>query len=400
MSADQAQDEKRDDKSEHGRRAVVRTLLGGGAVAALAAGARPAAAATPPAAPAPARRQAPYDPFAADTFQPSGRVREYWVQADSFQHNPVPSGYDAMMGRHIPADKLTFWAVGFRAYAPDWDHPLDADLGPDGLGANQGIPGPVLRAEVGDLIRVHFRNNDDHYRWPHSMHPHGVLYDRENDGGWLADDPDRPGAAVPFGETYTYTWACPPSSVGTWPYHDHSMPQSIPGPAAASSAPAHKEYGLDESQRLSPGDPVMEIGAELGLFGVVAVTDENTPQVDREFVLFLHDTYKADIPSLGQNLNLFNGGAYLGNTPTFTAKAGDRVRWRIASLGQEFHVFHLHGHRWRSGPNSPDWVDSQLIGPSTTLTIEYLEDNPGDWLYHCHVIHHMMGGMVGRYQVT
>ena len=33
------------------------------------------------------------------------------------------------------------------------------------------------------------------------------------------------------------------------------------------------------------------------------------------------------------------------------------------------------------------------------LTVEYTEDNPGDWLYHCHVTDHMAGGMVGRYTV-
>ncbi|NUR62723.1 MAG: multicopper oxidase domain-containing protein [Catenulispora sp.] len=55
----------------------------------------------------------------------------------------------------------------------------------------------------------------------------------------------------------------------------------------------------------------MEVGAELGLLGLIAITDHGTPKVDREFFL--------------------------------------------------------------------------------------TEDNPGDWLYHCHVTDHMMGGMVGRY---
>jgi FtsP/CotA-like multicopper oxidase with cupredoxin domain len=45
-------------------------------------------------------------------------------------------------------------------------------------------------------------------------------------------------------------------------------------------------------------------------------------------------------------------------------------------------------------------VDSQILGPSTTLTVEYTEDNPGDWLYHCHVTDHMSGGMVGWYKVS
>jgi FtsP/CotA-like multicopper oxidase with cupredoxin domain len=66
----------------------------------------------------------------------------------------------------------------------------------------------------------------------------------------------------------------------------------------------------------------------------------------------------------------------------------------VAALGKEFHVFHLHGHRWWDGVR---WTDSQILGPSMALTVEYTEDNPGDWLYHCHVTDHMMGGMVGRY---
>ncbi|MDJ0346085.1 multicopper oxidase domain-containing protein [Streptomyces sp. H10-C2] len=319
-------------------------------------------------------------------------MREFWIQADSFEHNAVPNGYDGMMGRRFSPDQTTFWAIGFRAYTPSWGRPLDADLGTDGIGTNAGIPGPVLRAEVGDTIRVHFRNNDEHYRWPHSIHPHGVQYDRDNDGGWLADDPRHPGTAIPFGGTYTYTWHCQGSSVGTWLYHDHSVPQAIPAPAGAAS-----KGGTADT--MGSAEAVMEIGAELGMLGILVVTDENTPPVDREFTLFLHDAYTDDVPSLAQDLDMFNGGAFLDNTPTFTARVGDRVRWRIAALGKEFHVFHIHGHRWESNQGYQGWVDSQILGPSTTLTVEYTEDNPGDWIYHCHVTDHMTGGMVGRYRV-
>jgi manganese oxidase len=40
-----------------------------------------------------------------------------------------------------------------------------------------------------------------------------------------------------------------------------------------------------------------------------------------------------------------------------------------------------------------------VLGPSTALTVEYTEDNPGEWLYHCHVTDHMEGGMMGLYRV-
>jgi hypothetical protein len=94
-----------------------------------------------------------------------------------------------------------------------------------GIGASSGIPGLVLRAQVGDALVVHFRNHDDHYLWPHSMHPHGVRYAPDSDGAYLASSPDKPGTAVPYGGTYTYTctWTYPSSSAGTWLYHDHSQ---------------------------------------------------------------------------------------------------------------------------------------------------------------------------------
>ncbi len=407
------------------RRSLLRALTGGGA-AALALSAVPAAeAAVPAGGPAAAApRSAAFDPFAPDDFTPSGRVREFWIQADSFAHNAVPNGRDGMTGMTFAAGGTTYQAIGYRAYTANWGEPLPADLGPKGIGPNSGIPGPILRAEVGDEIRVHFRNNDSHYQWPHSVHPHGVRYAPDSDGGWMDDAPDRPGTAVPYQGTYTYTWLCVPGSVGSWPYHDHAAPQSIPRTADGSAGTGSSGGGTGSSGGTGgtsgsgsggPGDgsgsdatsaghgpggtgmKVMEIGAQLGMFGMLAVTDAGTPEVDQEFVLFFHDVSAGVVPSLQHELALCNGGAFVDNAPTFTARAGDRVRWRVATLGDDFHVFHVHGHRWRTADG---WTDSQLLGPSTTLTIEYLEDNPGDWIYHCHVAMHMMHGMAGRYRVT
>ena len=72
------------------------------------------------------------------------------------------------------------------------------------------------------------RNNDKHYKQPHSLHPHGVRYAPESDGSWTASD-TKPGSAMAFGESYTYSYQALPSSLGTWIYHDHSVPFRIPG---------------------------------------------------------------------------------------------------------------------------------------------------------------------------
>lgn len=409
------------------RRSLLRALTGGGAAALALSAGPPASAASRAAAPAAAQPagSTAFDPFAPDDFTPNGRVREFWIQADSFSHNAVPNGRDGMTGMTFTADETTYQAIGFRAYTENWGEPLPADLGPRGIGPNSGIPGPVLRAEVGDMVKVHFRNNDAYYQWPHSVHPHGVRYDPDSDGGWMADAPDRPGTAVPYQGTYTYTWLCVPGSVGSWPYHDHAAPQSIPrtaggsdgtgssGGTGGSSGSGSSGSGGGTSASggsgsgsgtTSPthgpggsGMKVMEIGAQLGMFGMIAVTDADTPEADEEFVLFFHDVSAGVVPSLKHDLALCNGGAFVDNAPTYSARTGDRVRWRVATLGDDFHVFHIHGHRWHAADG---WTDSQLLGPSTTLTVEYLEDNPGDWIYHCHVAIHMMHGMAGRYRVT
>jgi FtsP/CotA-like multicopper oxidase with cupredoxin domain len=358
------------------RTALVAAIGGGGALAAGAAGlaAMPSSAAV-------ATHSAP-------------RLREYWLQADSFWHNAVPNGTDHMMDIDYPAKAVSFWAIGFRAYAPQWKKLLHGD---DQIGANTGIPGPTIRAAVGDTVRIHFRNNDSHYKFPHSLHAHGMRYAVGSDGAYIATEPHRPGTAVPYGQTYTYEYTVPASSVGTWPYHDHSVAQQIKKSSSGTQPSVNHGNDAMPGMAMGNGDAVMELNAQLGMLGVVAITDQYTAPVDKEFILVFHDAYADDIPSIAQDLDMFNGHAFLDNTPTFTAKVGERVRWRIVALGKEFHVFHLHAHRWSDGVR---FVDSQVLGPSTSLTVEYTEDNPGDWLYHCHVTDHMMGGMVGRYNVT
>ncbi len=266
------------------------------------------------------------------------------------------------------SSQTSYWAIGYRSYTPGWGERLAASAA---IGDNNGIPGPVLRGSVGDTIRVHFRNNDTHYNAPHSMHPHGVLYTPENDGAWFALDP-QPGAAVKVGESYTYEWQVRKNSVGTWVYHDHSIPF---GP-----------------------NMLMEYGAELGMFGFLVLTDASTPAIDQEFFTFIHDIYQADVSSLSQDYDCFNGRAYLGNTPTLNIGMNKRVRWHVGALGKEFHVFHLHGHRWLN--ESGKYTDTLHMGPALASSFDFVTDNPGKWLYHCHVTDHMMGGMVGMYIVS
>src|SRR4029079_14371635 len=100
-----------------------------------------------------------------------------------------------------------------------------------------------------------------------------------------------------------------------------------------------------------------------------------------------------------------DGRAFVGNTPVFHARVGELVQWDVLAIGDDFHTFHVHGHRWIQpdgtpratqgvGPAGPTRA-TRVCGPAESFKIRWREDTPGTWLYHCHVESHMMNGMIG-----
>ncbi len=70
------------------------------------------------------------------------------------------------------------------------------------------------------------------------------------------------------------------------------------------------------------------------------------------------------------------------------------------------HPMHLHGHHMkllaRDGrPESRGiWHDTVLVRPRETVELAFVADNPGDWLFHCHVLEHMKAGMAAVARVA
>jgi manganese oxidase len=202
---------------------------------------------------------------------------------------------------------------------------------------------------------VHFKNLDTLYKRPHSMHFHGVHYRPSSDGAFVPGVSGRDGDVKP-GQSFTYELTAGADSVGVWPYHDHSlsMEESIAG----------------------------------GMYGMLSILGRGQARPDREFeVVFA---------PMG-DFQTIDGRAFVGNTPVLTSVVGQTVQWDVMAMGSEHHTFHVHGHRWKS-PLGTD-VDTQTVGPAETFAIGWKEEDPGTWLYHCHVESHMMAGMIGTYRV-
>jgi len=79
---------------------------------------------------------------------------------------------------------------------------------------NGQVPGPTLRAEEGDLIRIEFENLSRH---AHTIHPHLENHRPEMDG-----IPQNGPGNVETGEGFTYEWEATPAGVHF--YHCHSLP--------------------------------------------------------------------------------------------------------------------------------------------------------------------------------
>ena len=283
---------------------------------------------------------------------PGGRVREYWLQARSVRWDVAPTGRDEWHDKAIPGPH-TFRAFTYQLMTPGF-------ASPDGPRA---IPGPTLTGEVGDLMVVHFRNAEERLDQAVTLHPHGVRYNPEYDGTYMGDF-TRAGGFIAPGEEFTYLWECTPDSVGAWPYHDHG--------------------------------PNHTLNSFRGLFGMLVVRPKGERPPDVEVPLFMH-SLTPPVTGLRRAYQTINGRTGAGNTPTVRARVGQDVAMHVFGMNSDFHDFHIHGHRWKDPSGA--FVDCPTVGPNETLTARFIEDNPGRWLYHCHVFSHQDGGMSGWYLV-
>jgi FtsP/CotA-like multicopper oxidase with cupredoxin domain len=272
-------------------------------------------------------------------------TRHVWVAAVPATWNAVPNARDAIHGTSYTPAETTFPTVVYRRYSKGWGKRL----------GGSELAGPLVRGRVGDELRIHFKNLDTLRGQAHSMHFHGVEYEPTSDGVWLPLHSGKGGRVLP-GQSFTYELTAGPGSAGVWPYHDHSvsMEDSIAG----------------------------------GMYGALSIAGRRERRADREYLV-------AFAPWHG--FQTINGRAFVGNTPVYESRVGETVQWDVIAMGDEFHTFHVHGHKWRTDGGTPE--DTRGLGPAESFRVRWKEDAPGTWLYHCHVETHMAAGMIGLYRV-
>jgi FtsP/CotA-like multicopper oxidase with cupredoxin domain len=229
---------------------------------------------------------------------------------------------------------------------------------------NGQVPGPLIRVTTGDKVRIIVTNDLSE---PTSVHWHGLVIPNAMDG--VADVTQPP---IAPGDSFTYEFTVP-ETPGMFFYHTH--------------------FAADRQQ-------------PLGLYGAFLIDSASASTVayDQEYIVELGEwrvqggmTYPAmDFDGMLPNYFTINGKSY-PSTETIHLKVGETVLLRFIGTGQFIHPMHVHGGPFKivatDGYPVPDAAqltkDTVLVGPGERYDVLWTATEPGTWLIHCHINHHI-----------
>jgi manganese oxidase len=337
-----------------------------------------------------------------------GTTRTYYIAADEVDWNYAPAEMDHMTGK--PYDQRArlfvendaghigrvFKKAVYREYTdgsftklkprgPEWEH--------------LGIVGPILRGEAGDTLKIVFKNNA---HFPFSMHPHGVRYDQPSDGV----------QGIAPGESFTYTWILDPRtapkagepSSKLWLYHSHANERrdlaaglvgaiivSAKGTVRPDGKPKDIDrefvaifYTADENQSWYLTENIAKY-----------ISDPKSLEKNTQFAFRDIDGERVNMSFAGANLRETINGYIFGNAPGFRMKQGEKVRWYTAAMGS-LHTAHWHANTVMLDERATDVVP---LLPAEMHTVDMVAENPGMWMFHCHIEAHLASGMYTHYMV-
>ncbi len=232
-------------------------------------------------------------------------------------------------------------------------------------GYNGSTPGPTIEAIQGDKVRIVVHNELPEAT---TLHCHGLELMVQFDGSdTLTQNPIEPGKS--------FVYELDLHEAGTFFYHSHNAMQET--------------FGMVGWFIIHPRVPF-------------------DPPVDRDFGLIFQNFRVDPMQTVVDSWNMdFNWHTINGRSGPYTTplvcRHGERVRVRIMDFSPtQHHPIHVHGHTfWVTGhegariPKSA-WIprNTELIAVAQASDFEFIANNPGDWMFHCHMTHHMMNHMV------
>lgn len=250
--------------------------------------------------------------------------------------------------------EITPWEVEPGRFVDSWSY-------------NGIVPGPMIKVDVGDTVRVILHN-----KLPAGtdIHWHGIRTPNNMDGVAPLTQP-----LVLPGESFTYEFVAERPAVGMYHAHTHGQ-MAVPNGL----------FGV-----LLIGDVPIPTGQTIG-----GITLPDEIEIAQEIPMVLNDA-----GVIGFSLN----GKSFPATEPYVVNTGDWLLIHYYNEGLQAHPMHQHQFPQliiaKDGIplEQPYWSDTVNIAPGERYTVILQADDPGVWVWHCHILNHVereegMFGMV------
>ncbi|HFU4562649.1 TPA: multicopper oxidase family protein [Bacillus cereus] len=252
-----------------------------------------------------------------------------------------------------------------------------------------------LKVNKGDKVRLRLVNAG---YLSHDIHVHGHDIKVIATDGQPINDPkvikDKVISIAP-GERYDIEFTA--NKTGKWYVEDHSKNKGAKGMKAVIEYDGSKEMKdkADEKEKLPKVDIMKYSTKKLGSF-----------PLNQEYTA----TYNMDLNTQmnGNEMVYTINGKVFPDIDPIQVKKGDLVKVKLVNRSKmDDHPMHLHGHFFqvlsKDGKpieGSPIVKDTLNLRPGEEYEVAFVADNPGEWMFHCHDLHHASAGMVTEVNYT
>ncbi|XP_034522596.1 coagulation factor V [Ailuropoda melanoleuca] len=290
----------------------------------------------------------------------AARLRQFYVAAQgiSWNYRPEPTTLSS---------NPSFKKIVYREYEPYFQKEKPQSK-------TSGLLGPTLYAEVGDIVKVHFKNKADK---PVSIHPQGIKYSKFSEGASYSDHTfpvEKMDDAIPPGQEYTYEWKISEDSGPT-----HNDPPCL----------THIYYSYENL--------IQDFNS--GLIGPLLICKKGTltedgiqKMFDKQHVLMFAVFDESKSWSQSSSLMYTVNGYVNGTMPDITVCAHDHVSWHLIGMssGPELFSIHFNGQVLEQNHHK---ISAITLVSATSTTANMTMSPQGKWIISSLIPRHFQAGM-------
>uniref|UniRef100_G1PBL7 Coagulation factor V n=1 Tax=Myotis lucifugus TaxID=59463 RepID=G1PBL7_MYOLU len=299
----------------------------------------------------------------------AARLRQFYVAAQGISWNYHPEPTNPSLNPFA----TTFKKIVYREYEAYFHKEKPQSK-------TSGLLGPTLYAEVGDIMRVHFKNNADK---PLSIHPQGIKYSKSSEGASYSDHTfpaEKLDDAVAPGHEYTYEWTI----------SEDSGPTKDDPPCLTYIYYSYENLIQDFNSGL--------IGPLLICKKGTLTEDGSQKMFDRQQVLMFAVFDESKSWSRSSSVMYTVNGYVNGTMPDITVCAQDHISWHLIGMssGPELFSIHFNGQVLEQNRHK---VSAVTLVSATSTTANMTMGPEGKWIISSLIPKHFQAGMQARINI-